>query len=465
LDEVAHTVWEGIKFVDPKEEEDSAGLDLLRALDKVLASKKTEKLLAKVAQSGDESSARLIQGNRYEIFVQSSFGKKYNVFDQIASRVSRKASSSDVRTALIQFSLRKVASIGKHFSKEKFSCNNFSLLTSYGKCKGQAPHIDLLPPNVQFGLTITDLSPPTLCFQVPTHIQSASDLVETGWPNMSDNLGDELEKQGSGFPELLRGFGNVLHPGIRDCSRSDLLRAGTLAAMSGGKVHAGPPSEKYRSILFFSGQTKGSREPEYNPDTQYSSPVLCADILYDLWLRISVTDREYLLTRLLEYAKQVAAVCSIVDYDCLPEKRTVARFLCEAKKRGLLSTPPSAVGHEDLVCKFAQYKFADLPVMNEKPVTMESLQLVSAPHLLVQWDNGEFFPAVVYKLSLPFKKAKKENEHSVLIYYHRSQPGWEGCECGGYTLTLNSADLFDGENGTLVDSQGSGISCSTSPPQ
>ena len=53
---------------------------------------------------------------------------------------------------------------------------NFSLLINFEPCQAQEPHIDLLLPNWQFGLVLTDNAPGTRFAESCAYVRTVADL-------------------------------------------------------------------------------------------------------------------------------------------------------------------------------------------------------------------------------------------------------------------------------------------------
>jgi hypothetical protein len=141
--------------------------------------------------------------------------------------------------------------------------------------------------------------------------------------------------------DLLKGYGNVLDPNLESHQNHQppVLPAGTVMSLPGSVVHAGPACSTFRAVLFFSGSpahtnnvmeaddnddTSNMTEDEedtsdtdtdtdndeeesnsgvYDPDTQYSSVTLCAQLIQLLWPYVGVGERLFLLQRLLDYMR------------------------------------------------------------------------------------------------------------------------------------------------------------------
>jgi hypothetical protein len=405
-----------------------------------------------------KSSIRAIQGDRIEIFAQSTFKNETTVFDNLLKAVAirlqqqrqQPASSprrrtkhrtwSDIKEILLQYAIRQAGRDSSRFPSHQYKYNNFSILASYGPVDQQAPHIDLLSPNVQFALIITDLVSPTHTYHVPAAIETVEDLKYV-WHKVPPSLLSAMADPETGIPDLIASYGNLLHPRVREeviqlPTRADsptrssssppplsptsaavtpppsnghkkrprtalLLQRGTVTTLPGSVIHAAPQADSYRAILFFSGHPKKTakakknaiqRQPtdrtnvtiettagtlaasestaipnsalepaadvagsdaafkvpptaghvgpipvpllaplpapilpptndeppvipvvaEYDPDTQYFAPLLCAYFVSQrLWNRLAVSDRVYLLTKLANYMEVTMKISGV----------------------------------------------------------------------------------------------------------------------------------------------------------
>jgi hypothetical protein len=316
-------------------------------------------------------SLRFIQAGRYEIFVQAR-GKKAYVFDWLCEQVwsthqNQQAqtddtpalesynSSQEMKQAIIQYAIQQAERddriTGNIKNKRNMSYDNFSLIVSYDPVVAQPKHIDLLYPNFQYGLIITDKSPGTTVYTTPHSIKTVTDLKNHVWTDMPSTISRAME-QDAIVTSLLSQFGAVLCPNIEEvqywkpCNNSvngdesqyegameeqqgtsndesntstlegaACFPTGTLLSLPGSEIHAGPSSSKYRTVLFFSACPDVTNTIPYHPDTQYFGPLLCCDFVSLLWNNLCIVDRIYLLNRLIE---------SINDTKCQHLERHIA---------------------------------------------------------------------------------------------------------------------------------------------
>ncbi|CAB9520757.1 expressed unknown protein [Seminavis robusta] len=141
---------------------------------------------------------------------------------------------------------------------------NFSLICTYGKVEAQAPHIDLTLPNYQFGLILSGNSPGTLFCDTPNTFHRVEAVVDH-WQDMPPALMDAMRKD-KDAKDLLQKFGSLLERGSTVPQQREKLATGSLLSLPGGVIHAGPASDGFRAVLFFSGWPKGSEAAPYDPD-------------------------------------------------------------------------------------------------------------------------------------------------------------------------------------------------------
>ena len=309
------TVKDGfLKVIEP-DTTDAASLEIIQALDEHLRNKRIKNLIHQWCPKGLTDSGvpgvRVINGNRFEVFV-SAGEKETDAFEKLLQDLIdtpemtgkypalQSKSIDDVRNALLDYA-RKQAERDPRIGQGVYAFDNFSLLINYTACDGQFPHIDLLSPNVQCGLLISDKSPATIAFQTPHTIKTVQDLKEHLWKDLPDEVANAIQND-TQCRRILEQFGDTLHPcdTLVEQRIPKLLKRGSLLSLPGSQMHSGPKAQKYRCVLFFSGWQKHSEVVSYNPDTQYFGPLLVADFLMQLFHSLSVDGRKYLVYKLAE---------------------------------------------------------------------------------------------------------------------------------------------------------------------
>lgn len=270
-----------------------------------------------------DDSVRWIQGSRMEIFLEAQ-GKKSTAFDQICGRKLPAGAKKKILKFCRQ-QARQDTRVGN-----KYTFQNFSLIVSWGICPAQIPHIDLVAPNFQFGLFLSDKCAGTFFVKDHDelgHIKTPEQLAIFFRKTFENSEDPEFPKgmpekvlhslqndpECEGAKQLLDYFGDALHmeSTIKEHFISEKrLPAGTVATLPGSVVHAGPASRNGRAVLFFSASPKGKADViPYMPDTQYNGTTLMANLVSILWRRkgIGFIERRFLLQRLVFYVEQTAA--------------------------------------------------------------------------------------------------------------------------------------------------------------
>jgi hypothetical protein len=281
---------------------------------------------------------RPIQSGRYEIFVQAEATEKETfVFDWLCEEVWNILQDSNVcyespaslKEAIIQYAVKQAERDDRLLSmvpnKDAICYDNFALIVSYAPVGAQLQHIDLLYPNFQFGLIMTDQSPGTTVCQASHSINTIDDIKKHVWRDMPTTLYTQM-KQNEFVASLVSQFGGVLCPDIQSIdysrniksstvspvldetfdvdkgSNSDavLFPTGTVTSLPGSEVHAGPSSNKHRTVLFFSACPDTNNTIPYDPDTQSFAPLLLCEFISILWDSLCVDDRVFMLQRLLD---------------------------------------------------------------------------------------------------------------------------------------------------------------------
>jgi hypothetical protein len=490
-------------------------------------------------------SIRFIQAGRYEIFVQAR-DKETHVFDWLCEQVFYTVRKRDytatrlsyetpieMKRALLQFAIEQAKQDERiRVSTSKRSeivYDNFSLIVSYDPVGAQPQHIDLLYPNFQYGLIITDQSPGTTVYRAPHKIRTVKDIQNFVWKDLPSTMYVEMERD-SIVTSLIAQFGDVLCPDIvpikywepnEDSNEDALFRTGTLLSLPGSEIHAGPRCSKYRTVLFFSACPDVTNTIPYHPDTQYFAPLLCCDLISLLWNTLNLSDRMYMLNRLLDSIKE--ANCQHLERHI--SDMNLIRFLNVAmnwdkkkpksknylKKYGNNTTVMDFVHHfasrgicidtQDIGIKIINNtKSSSIKIDSRNfdvptnfinlTETLKTMDKVSSDDLVVGFE-GKYFPAHVFahrptsssssaafkaatRTSLPSLFDNQSNELAdqtassshgrlnVLLFYPEDQ------SCEGnvipYTLQWNQEErhhyLFNGLNGILRDNEGNMIPCS-----
>lgn len=97
-----------------------------------------------------------------------------NEWDVYNCCMTRKLLNPKMKQSLLQYA--KDQAIKDRRLNGEYIFGNFSLLINFERCEAQEPHIDLLLPNWQFGLVLTDNAPGTRFAERCAYVRTVADL-------------------------------------------------------------------------------------------------------------------------------------------------------------------------------------------------------------------------------------------------------------------------------------------------
>jgi hypothetical protein len=278
------------------------------------------------------------------------------------------------------------------------------------------------------------------------------------------------------------------------------VATGTLLSLPGSVIHAGPACDGFRAVLFFtawpggggtdkdgeaSSQSQDDPEledptalcncmvldstpkraliPPYDPDTQYSAPLLISDMTMVLWEVIgSQSDRIYLLTKLVN-AIQASNYRSfyrhLTDDLLIDFTKTIGYGLC----------PPDKV--PEFVARFAKNEDAvgSLRAMgleqtvgsDRVPVALKGFEVA----LDGEWSRCQLYLSTTTSTTTSVPSMSKpngqpsepsSNDQTVDVFFPEDKR-WEY----NFRLIMSSSTtcLFDGKNGRLINTEGIAMPC------
>eukprot|EP00977_Amphora_coffeiformis_P002476 scaffold464_cov181-Amphora_coffeaeformis.AAC.14 len=448
--------------IPPPPQQRDDDVEMIRQLNQIYSKPSIRNWMTRVAKQSKDRSIRLIQSNRFEVFVRNASNKGSHFWDAVLQQSSLPADCTDRLCAYAVAQARRDPRI----SRQPFKFGNFSLICSYGRVPAQAPHVDLLPPNHQFAVILTGDSPSTIMYDVKNRVQSMEDLKrlwqsmerEGEEPSFPSCLAQALETS-SDVTSLLKDFGDVLHSSAdfpRVQRGLDHVLPGTVLSLPGGVTHAGPATNSFRAVLFFSAVPIDNQQLEYNPDVQFSSIVWTGSVLLTTWRRAGMTKeaRLYLLRRLATYIRQANKRSA---WDChfheeVNLQRIVRKIASNMNDQSLDTYLAEQAEKEDL---FNYILVHTDPAGTKNP---HEFECVSHPQLRTQWGN-EIFPLSIYT---------RKADGKVVLYYPPKQnaqgqveeASFEGDQANEkYTLVMHEVGeiRFNGKNGTLRDKEGEEI--------
>ena len=453
----------GMAMISPTKDDPDGAVALLRELNATLEKDGVRQRLDKLIDDGDES-VRLIQAGRYEFFLYAS-GKKTSAFDEIAKEMP-----SDTKQRIVTYATTSAAEDPRLEGGFNYQFGNFSLIVSYGRVPAQAPHIDVVKPNHQFGLIVTDGVQGTLVPEkLETRVRNVDDLLAI-WQNLGAEFGLELPtklaialRADSTVRKLVASFGDVLLPqkNFDHMVGCPSLLAGSILSLPGNQVHGAPgitDDNSFRAIIFFSAWPTGTIAVDaYDADTQYTGSLLTGHIVDLLWCQpnIGYNERLFLLHLLERYVTE----SPVPDVALHFPEGDLSNFIL-AVERSQFPTERDAflrstARNKRFCCQHEQY------VEDERldtEIDLGSLERLSVRDLVTKW-RGQEYQLAIYS----------RGDGSVLLHY----PGckdkdtglgcFEGADDGErFTLTMDDPAgkrLFDGTNGVLLDAWQRPVRC------
>jgi len=401
--------------------EDEKAVNVLKCLDNILRTDECrQKFMEMADHEGGNYGVRHIQGGRLEVFIQAR-GKASRAFEWVCQQLNDEATPQ----VILDF-CRRQAFRDDRVSEHRLG--NFSLLISYEGVPDQVPHIDLLKPNHQFGIIVTDGAAGTKVFAPKYRVQTSEDL-QYMWPNTPGDIVEAIENS-SYMKGTLQDFGDVLCP-VLDLQRQDQsLPTGSCLSLPGGVIHGGPQCDKYRAVLFFSGCPK-DHDGEYNPDMQYFASLLVCDIIRTLWKDISGSSRRFLLKKL---ARRIRKAATGADFYRHLDPGSILFDYCWN------------------VTQCNAYEVAAVALKCSKETdTAKPVPVLSETNLWTEYEGGQHRIAVYLRSTGSCSCLKSATDFEIVLKYVDQQDQWEGVEGEPYMLHLHKAGTkFNGSNGKII---------------
>jgi len=438
---------------------DPAVVAVLKLIDAELRKRSTKGKLYKMIHAGD-TSVREIQAGRLEVFVQARF-KGSTAFDAV-TQCSRSL-PRNTKEILLNYATSQARRDTRLAGGDGYKFGNFSLIISDAGVLGQARHVDLLWPNFQFGLLVSDEVSGTSFSQAERKIQGVDDLEQVWrrWTGATDALFEAMRANDQ-VGQLLRNFGDVLVMNATPLTKLPSMSSGSLLSLPGSVEHAGPATNKFRAVLFFSANPEGEAVADYDPDQQYTGPLLCGHLISLLWQQplVADTERQFLLTAMAHYmeAQEGDVEQHLVAHhfaqgpfsECVETLQKMAGIRFQGRREKYVKKMASK---HDLCPSCDPFQGADsfLDVLH-----VGRLKQVSVDGLVTNWE-GAALPVIVY--------FRNDDSKVILNYPTDDQGQWEGHrETDSFTLRMSVDDTngrFDGTNGKLLSSDGEEIKCWT----
>ena len=453
----------GMAMISPTKDDPDGAVALLRELNATLEKDGVRRRLDKLIDDGDES-VRLIQAGRYEFFLYAS-GKKTCAFDEITKEMS-----SDTKQRILAYATTSAAEDPRLEGGFNYQFGNFSLIVSYGRVPAQAPHIDVVNPNHQFGLIVTDGVQGTLVPEkLETRVGNVDDLLAI-WENLAAEFGLELPtklaialRADSTVRKLVASFGDVLLPqkNFDHMVGCPSLSAGSILSLPGNQVHGAPgiiDDDSFRAIIFFSAWPTGTIAVDaYDADTQYTGSLLSGHIVDLLWCQPNIGYNERLF--LLHILERYVTESPVPDIALHFPEGDLSNFI-RAVELSQFPTERDAflrsTARNKRFCRQHEQYVEDERLDTE--IDLGSLERLSVRDLVTKWRGQEYRLAICSR-----------GDGSVLLHYPSCKDKDTGFECfegadDGERFTLTMDDpagkrLFDGTNGVLLDAWQRPVRC------
>jgi hypothetical protein len=417
-------------------------IDLFHKLESLLRRKECRRYLehtVTMTSHFKESAVRSIQMGRIEMFIKAG-RKRTTVFDTIARKLMELYEVpyddiEDIRKVILDYCTEQAKRDPRVTYHQATDFDNFSLLINYDPVDAQFPHIDLLFPNFQFAVFVSNNALPTSVFTPSFDIETVDDL-KRAWPDMPEGVIAAFNNDPRSI-NLLRDFGKVLSDDVNEISVEEskympFLPTGTLLSLPGSVIHAGPASETFRAVLFFSGSS--NKIDAYDPDTQYFSGLLLCDFVSMLWERLNVPNRVYLLKKLADNIQQTGY-------------KHLHRHLSENSMVEFTERVSNGQFENDTKDEFIR-RFAERQIKFDSLLGLEE---IGANDLFTIWE-GKVFDVRVFQ---------SVDDGGVRLFYPTDW-SWEGRD-GNYTIEFHGKkrkqqqQIFDGDNATIRDDEGNAI--------
>jgi hypothetical protein len=331
-------------------------------------------------------------------FVSSLLPAQYDTVEAIRTALVSHAQQATRMEKRLIYQVRKQRRRGRNEDHEEDDDDHdenvhygpMSLIISNGMVSDQLPHVDVQPPDFQFGLILTDNSPGTIVYKSIRDIVTTPTDLATFLGVAQNNRTSKIASTVAELPEaiqLLKTFGVCLSTLRADdykvAQRPEHLPTGTVLSLPGGQLHAGPACDSFRAVLFWTAH--GDAKSLYHPDIQYFDGLLLGELMLPIWRFITEHDRYMFLQHLLPAAQKYPALYG--HFANVPQFQEFVHRL-------------STTEEPEHLTKVYAKKSTLAPMPIGYPIEGEILQCVSAPHLATAAINdprSTQCPIVVYR--------------------------------------------------------------------
>ena len=303
--------FDKIHIVPPTSDtgESEMALKVLAFLGKAI--RLSQSYLEKLHEEGQmgERGCTMINNKRYMISIpkdachvvndDSQFEVINTVFKTVVSmwekKTAHKLQPVDVWRIVVTYCITQASRDllnNRSIENPNFQFDTFTVIAAYGKVSAQRSHLDMYQEtNYQCSMFIhegdIEATNEFSAAESEGQITSAEDLVCYGadaWVKVRDIVVNILNNSVEAT-DMLKKFGALLLPKVvrvdnqNDLNVCNLYDIGTCMTLPGGVIHAGPKSQKFRAILFFTATPKGNLGDVYDSDTQHNRTSLSLSLV------------------------------------------------------------------------------------------------------------------------------------------------------------------------------------------
>jgi hypothetical protein len=257
---------------------------------------------------------RNIPGNRIEIFIKNKDCPKGSPASKALAEHIEKNECIDLPLDFWDQIIDYAKESARQDRRiEGYEFGPFSLIISTGNVPAQTPHIDVLRPNYQFTLMVSNDTPGTKLYKSinPNPVRDARTFVEWLGAEPDSKIADVLKKD-KGLCDMLEKYGIVLD-GLTERTlimdgtvKTEALRRGATISIPGSLVHAGPSCGTFRAMIFFIASPVGQEKDAYKTEEQWSHGSMMIDLVSGLLLSplLVPSERMLLLQKLHKSAQR-----------------------------------------------------------------------------------------------------------------------------------------------------------------
>ena len=274
--------------------------------------------------TSDYSGIRQINAKRIEIFFNDDTGRSHAcietmILKMLQAYTNQKCSKIGIADHIFvrQCILEYCNALAKQDTRIAdaaipYEFKNHAIIATFDEADPQDIHIDLdTSDQYQFGVILTENAKPTWEYKATTPVLAKGASLSTIW----HDIPDELDKKLTGNQHVrskLDSYGCLLSDPKRvymggdfvtdtvsastnDAALEESFPVGTIVSLPGMVPHGGPSSEKFRAVLFFTGNPKGAEG--YDSNQQANRTMLISDWMVHVWIIMNKKERVYLLQK------------------------------------------------------------------------------------------------------------------------------------------------------------------------